>query len=458
MAELLTNGRIYHPGAASQDSDFIDFSFGGKNASDFNIVRTSDGSRFNENLLPTIQDKTVQVPGGDGTYYFGSFYTQRQFSVPIAFNAMTETNLREMQQWLGDKKIKELVFSERPYKTYKAKCTGTATIKHICFVEKGERIYKGEGTIQFTAYYPFARTSGDKKFIDFYRKVLTLTVKDCNIPQVENKPETEGGESTFAPKWSLNDIETVLANVAREKPDNLDYAFYLLSNYFGVTFNNDKDEEIRGAYLTEKHISEWVPAAGLLGPTLKFTEDHPFIDEFGDYEKSKDPSVIKDIDTLKAMEQFNGFDKNYENRLKAGKIDNTSDYKFPFYNPGDMETDFQLYLPFVNKTLALTSVQLHYGTGGATAGEPLKFSTITRSDDRETGVRINSSTNLIEGVIKNGDSFILTGSVYNQCITAGSFFKLPATVKNSTDDLPFLQVSGLTILDGAELIYDYLYF
>jgi hypothetical protein len=57
--------------------DFVGFTYNGVHSSDLGIVRVSEGSRFNENLLPTIQDKTVQVQGGDGTYYFGSYYTQR---------------------------------------------------------------------------------------------------------------------------------------------------------------------------------------------------------------------------------------------------------------------------------------------------------------------------------------------------------------------------------------------
>jgi hypothetical protein len=42
-----------------------------------------------------------------------------------------------------------LIFDERPYKAYRAKVTGTATIKYIPFNEgEGrERIYKGEGSI-----------------------------------------------------------------------------------------------------------------------------------------------------------------------------------------------------------------------------------------------------------------------------------------------------------------------
>jgi hypothetical protein len=34
--------------------DFIGFSYNGKHSSDLGIVRTSNGSRFDENLLPTM--------------------------------------------------------------------------------------------------------------------------------------------------------------------------------------------------------------------------------------------------------------------------------------------------------------------------------------------------------------------------------------------------------------------
>ena len=148
-------------------ADYIGFTFNGVHSSELGIVRTSDGSRFNENLLPTIQDKTVQVPGGDGMYHFGSFYTQKQFPISYAFDALTEEQLVKIQKLFGDKKIHELIFDETPYKKYQAKVTGTASIKHIPFAEGStNRVYKGEGTVQFTAYDPYARSV--HKFLDQY--------------------------------------------------------------------------------------------------------------------------------------------------------------------------------------------------------------------------------------------------------------------------------------------------
>lgn len=157
--------------------DYMGFSYGVAqpngtdrliHSSELGIVRTSNGSRFNENLLPTMQDKTVQVPGGDGTYYFGSYYTQRPFTVNFAFDSLTEEQLAELRRVFGDKGEHDLIFDETPYKAYRAKVTGTATLKYLPFAEGSDnRVYKGEGSIQFTCYYPFARCWNTNKG-DYY--------------------------------------------------------------------------------------------------------------------------------------------------------------------------------------------------------------------------------------------------------------------------------------------------
>lgn len=144
--------------AIALKGDFIGFSFNGYRSEELGIVRVSDGSRYDEDLLPTSQDKTVQVPGGDGFYYFGNDYTQRQFSINIAFDELTEAQFRKLQQVFGTKELGKLIFDERPYKYYMVK-SGNPQLKYICFgKEGGPRIYKGEGTLTFTAYYPFAKS------------------------------------------------------------------------------------------------------------------------------------------------------------------------------------------------------------------------------------------------------------------------------------------------------------
>ena len=151
--------------AIALKGDFIGFSFNEHRSEELGIVRVSDGSRYNEDLVPTTQDKTVQVPGGDGFYYFGSDYTQRPFNINIAFDELTEKQFRELQQVFGTKELGKLVFDERPYKYYMVK-SSKPQLKYICFGKEGERTYKGEGTLTFTAYYPFAKSI--YKFLNEY--------------------------------------------------------------------------------------------------------------------------------------------------------------------------------------------------------------------------------------------------------------------------------------------------
>ncbi len=227
MEEVLNKEQLYYPSKAKKDNDFIGFSFGGIHSSTLGIVRTSDGSRFNENLLPTIQDKTVQVPGGDGTYYFGSYYTQRQIPVQIAFDSLTDIGIRKLRQWLGDKKVKDLIFDETPYKVYRAKITGSATIKHICFLENGERVYKGEGTIQFTCYEPFAKL----------RKELGAKTKE--FYSLEEYPTREEWIKTsgILTQAEMETVDTFIGNSAKiYNPGDLECDFSLTMNFIsGIT-------------------------------------------------------------------------------------------------------------------------------------------------------------------------------------------------------------------------------
>ena len=137
--------------------DFCGFTWRGDHSSKYGIVRVSDGSRYNDTILPAFQDTTQKMPGSDGTLYWESFYTNKTFSVNIAFDHLTEDNYRKLRQWLNGKDRGELIFDEAPYKAYTVKIQNAPQLKTICFNEDNQRIYKGEGTISFVAYYPFAR-------------------------------------------------------------------------------------------------------------------------------------------------------------------------------------------------------------------------------------------------------------------------------------------------------------
>jgi phage-related protein len=191
--------------AIALKGDFIGFSFNEHRSEELGIVRVSDGSRYNEDLVPTTQDKTVQVPGGDGFYYFGSDYTQRQFSINIAFDELTEKQLRELQQVFGTKELGKLIFDERPYKYYMVK-SGKPQLKYICFGREGEvRTYKGEGTLTFTAYYPFAKSI--YKFLNEYSDKNKDEWKEASGMKTEKGTYDTVSNNGSTPVYNAGDLE-----------------------------------------------------------------------------------------------------------------------------------------------------------------------------------------------------------------------------------------------------------
>ena len=191
--------------AIALKGDFIGFSFNEHRSESLGIVRVSDGSRYNEDLVPTTQDKTVQVPGGDGFYYFGSDYTQRQFSINIAFDELTEKQFRELQQIFGTKELGKLVFDERPYKYYMVK-SSKPQLKYICFGKDGERIYKGEGTLTFTAYYPFAKSVF--KFLNEYNDKNKDEWKEASGMKAEKGTYDTVSDNGSISVYNAGDLET----------------------------------------------------------------------------------------------------------------------------------------------------------------------------------------------------------------------------------------------------------
>ena len=313
--------------AIALKGDFIGFSFNEHRSESLGIVRVSDGSRYNEDLVPTTQDKTVQVPGGDGFYYFGSDYTQRQFSINIAFDELTEKQFRELQQVFGTKELGKLVFDERPYKYYMVK-SSKPQLKYICFGKDGERTYKGEGTLTFTAYSPFAKSAF--KFL-------------------EKEIEEETGKEVYV---------------------------------------------LRKTY---PNIEEWAEASG-----------------------------------MKAQGTLD----------KVPKSPTEGVYSISVYNAGDLETDF--ILKFNGAPGDAVNIELsQQNVGNKKAFLNLKKFGLKNTD---TGFQINTKTNLIEGFNAEG----LTGTLYNENITQGDFFKIPPREEGYQ-----ISATGAT---PTGIVYDYIYY
>lgn len=197
----------------ARNTDFIGFTFNGCHSSEFNIYSVSDGSRYQDNLVPNPIDYTEQVPGGVGQYYFGSDMDIKEFPLSIAYDKLTETQVRELRNWLAPDAVGELIFDERPYKTYTGKISTSPSLSFICFDSynkesgKKERIYKGEGSINFVCYYPLGVVSGEKKELKWYRE------------QIDDKIyKTIGGNSPFI-SYKLDDNEVAVVDKITRKTE-----------------------------------------------------------------------------------------------------------------------------------------------------------------------------------------------------------------------------------------------
>lgn len=248
---------IYNSGVNNNccRGDFIGFQYGEETSASLRVIRISDGSRYNEELLPSLNDRTAQVAGVNQTYYFGTDYPDRQIVLEVAFDDLTETEFRKLSYVFGKKEPQRLIFDETPYKYYMVKPNSAPQFKYICFNEerdgKIQRIYKGEGTINLVAYYPFAKSVHnylDEFFIPSsdenanWEKVDDIWVKVTQF-DAQGKPIHEDGHQYYLQK----DLNAYLDNIEEwkdssnlldnKKIDGEDYYDILLNKVDGYYIN-----------------------------------------------------------------------------------------------------------------------------------------------------------------------------------------------------------------------------
>jgi hypothetical protein len=77
------------------NDEFLHFAFGGFNTKNYcqnqtTLFRVSDGDRYNMDLAPQLNDKTAQISGRDGQYFFNTEHKAKVFDVSIAFDGLTK--------------------------------------------------------------------------------------------------------------------------------------------------------------------------------------------------------------------------------------------------------------------------------------------------------------------------------------------------------------------------------
>ena len=299
--------------------DFVGFRFGNIHTKDLNLLVVSSSDRYNKNLLPDPTDYTTDVVGSDGTYYFGLTYDKREFSCNIAFDNISEENWRKISQVFSTDKLKDLVFDELPYKTYRAKLSSKPDFNFICFTDRhtGERVYKGEGTLNFICYFPYA--FGFNKYIvraaDYYLKtpperiILTNTIEENPYKKKKQKiynkntKEYYNVENNMGTPWKggYPTIEQVQAGEL----------------YFNTPDGEKTIIDVRGYW---DNVPEWAKSSKLLTtPTLDYDQELIYLPQY-----SKTNYINMDTGL------------NNENALIGSRL--------LVYNPSDIPIDFELKL------------------------------------------------------------------------------------------------------------------
>ena len=137
--------------------DYVGFTFNGIHSSQFGLYSVSSSNRYSRSLLSATADSTADIIGADGSYYFGTSFKNSTFNFSLAFDSVTEQELREISRWLYNSgTIAPLILDEIPYIQYYVKVTNAPEIKFIAFEDATlARVYKGEASVTFTGYDPF---------------------------------------------------------------------------------------------------------------------------------------------------------------------------------------------------------------------------------------------------------------------------------------------------------------
>lgn len=384
-------------------SDFTGFSFGGKSSAELGITRVSGGDRYSEELFSEIKDISVEVPGMDGEYYFGSTYGSRKMEIDFAFDSISEEQFRELRKVFGTKQIKELIFEERPYKKYMAKVESPIELSYVCFDE------------------PMRRPSSTREGIRVTER--TPRTIDQEVPKYEVDEET--GEKIPV---MIVDEET---GEERQATEIIQIQTYDLVREEVTPWGYTLDEN--GQYVTERvYKGEGKISFVCYFPFAKSVYRELPVGESADWAISSgiltaDERNEKEIDIYK-----NGI--------------------INIYNAGDVPTGFRLFVPgALSETMRIT----YNETDTELVIEPFDLK------EGDAGFLIDTNNQLIIGLESqtisydsNGNpTYTTTGNLYNENVTGGWFFKLEPNLKTDNDKLEI--TNGI---NGIEIFYDYLYF
>lgn len=483
--------------------DFTGFYFKNHHSSEFGITRVSNGSRYQENLLPTSEDYTTDIPGSDGQYNFGSNYKTKEFNLSFAFDNVSELQIRKMRGWLSKKEtpvseeMGDLVFDETPYKRYVVKTTGDPQLSYICFEEtdketgKTKRVYKGEGTVNFTCYNSYAFNNYYKS-LDEYR----YQIEGTNLFDISGSFSSSPLEKTPI-KIVYNKTSSIQRLLSLEAGKSYNYSYYITrledipegatnttTNYFlallrfgqgesgeidwsqtlSVTrlFDNSQfpplfpDKDVRTyregtvtlpGETTDKFILYCY--CGSYSPTenniaYKTAFDNVIISE--ESIKPKYSTLEEWAESSAMLDELTEYDK-YDSVTKTIKL----------YNAGDLETNWKMTFTkpvgtFSERTFSLSTSDESFSISisPSSTEEGLTTASLENEIANLNGtIEIDTKKNMVTFIADDGQrvpAYFL--------IKKGSLFKIPSSLFYNNISI---NISG-EVLSDVTIDYDYLYY
>lgn len=209
-------------------SEYIEFQFNGYNSKDLGLIRVSSGNRYSDSFTPDFQDKKADLVGGHGSLYWETYYSTKTIKLDYSFDSLGEGDIRKLRQVFNGQAVGPLIFSETPYKAYLCKVKSTPSFSFMVFEEEGQRVYKGDGSIDFIAYEPFARSVHkflneyplDAWGINKYEWNKSATLKSS--PTDNNKGTTYDLANKVTLLYNAGDLETDFRLVFKWSDYNVD--------------------------------------------------------------------------------------------------------------------------------------------------------------------------------------------------------------------------------------------
>lgn len=386
--------------------DFLDFFYNDKWASEMGLIKVNTGERQDDEILPASKDTTIDVPGSDGVYYLTSKFQQREFTINFAYDGLKENDILAIREWLAPKKECRLIFSERLYKYYMAKPKSAPKLSYIAFDDTdGTRVYRGEGTVQFVCYYPWARSVG--KYLTDYEGYF-FSIEELCIMSILNT--VNNNQVTF--KTLKGEIKTGTIN---EK----DYSIVVEGKEYQVygTRNENRTYDYVEAYTRPGPLVQQLEGSGIklyLGSEGGFKQSGP-LSEKTIYNAGQMPMPFKFGFTIKpkaaSSKKYFCFQLQHQ-----GEIVGQTWFRYSDFGEGDFLYDTEQHIIFRLSKLEFENIKPTY---------------------------------VIEE--SKGKAVILNGA-----IVAGDFFNIPQGESKFIIDDP---INGVEEHKSRPLfLYDYLYY